>query len=130
LLRFSFILTGVSLLIVVTVLFAVDRGWLFMPTFFYPTIILLLITTLVIYKYLYRIKQPAQFTQLYLLMMVVKLVAYMGYNILMVLEDRKGATANVLFFLLLYFLFTALEIVFLYRLVTAKPPSEIQGKNF
>jgi hypothetical protein len=129
-LRFSLILTGVSLILLAMTFVAVDFGWMLMPTFLYPTVILLLISTIVIYRYLYRIKDPSLFTQMYLLLMVVKLIAYLGYNILMVLEDRKHAAANVLFFLLLYFIFTAIEVAFLYRLVSVKPPSQIPGKNF
>jgi hypothetical protein len=108
----------------------VHFGWIDLPTFLYPTLLLLLISTIIIFRYLHRVKEPAQFTQLYLLLMVVKLIAYLGYNILMVLDDRKGAAANVLFFLLLYFMFTAIEVAFLYRVVARTPPSQIQGKNF
>jgi hypothetical protein len=129
-LRFTLILTGVSLFIIAMTLMAVNFGWMSLPSFFYPTLILLFFSTVVIYRYLCRVNEPSHFTQMFLLLMMVKLIAYLGYNILMVLEDRKGATANVLFFLILYFVFTGIEIVFLYRLVTAKPPSQVQGKNF
>lgn len=129
--RFVVTLTTVTLLIVGLAYLSLDQQWVSaLPSFFYPTIILLAFSTVVIYRYLYRIKEPAQFTQFYLLLMVVKLAAYLGYNILMVLEDRKGAMANVVFFLILYFVFTIIEIAFLYRIVTAKTPTEIGGKNF
>jgi hypothetical protein len=59
--------------------------------------------------------------QLYLLSMVVKLIAFLAYNLVMVLDDRKGAMANVLYFLLVYFIFTAVEIAFLYKRISRNP---------
>ena len=50
-----------------------------------------------------------------------RFIAYLAYNLVVVLEDRVGAFANVIYFLLVYFLFTAIEIGFLYRKVS--PPS-------
>lgn len=50
--------------------------------------------------------------------MAVKLVAYGAYNLLMILKDKSGAAENVVFFMILYLVFTTLEIVFLYRKIT------------
>ena len=55
------------------------------------------------------------FVQLYLLSMAVKLLASLAYCLLMVLDDRQGAILNVIYFLIIYILYTSLEIGFLYR---------------
>ena len=71
-----------------------------------------------IFVYLYKVNKPDFFVQLYLLTMAVKLVAYGAYNLLMILKDKSGAAENVVFFMILYLVFTTLEIVFLYRKIT------------
>ena len=89
-----------------------------LPSFFYQTILFVLFATFVIFRYLYRIDKPDLFVRLYLLTMVLKFIAFGAYNLLVILEDRSGAAANVVLFLVLYLLFTALEIVFLYRKIS------------
>jgi hypothetical protein len=51
--------------------------------------------------------------------MVVKLLAYGAYNVAVIIMDRAGAPSNVVFFLVLYFIFTALEVAFLYRKISS-----------
>jgi hypothetical protein len=89
-----------------------------LPSFFLQTILFLLFATLVVFRYLYRTEKPDFFVQLYLLTMALKLLAYGAYNLIVILEDRRGATQNVGFFMILYLLFTVLEIVFLYRKIS------------
>jgi hypothetical protein len=89
-----------------------------LPSFFFQTLIFLVFSTAVIYAYLQKAATPGFFVQLYLLTMAVKLLAYSAYNFIIVLRDKQGAFANVVFFMLMYGLFTALEIAFLYRKIT------------
>ena len=97
-------------------------GWIqTLPSFLYVTTWLVALTTSVLFVYLYRSDKTRFFVQFYLGSMVIKLVAYLAYNLVVVLEDRAGALANVIYFLLVYFLFTAIETGFLYRKVS--PPS-------
>jgi len=85
------------------------------PTFLYQTVIFLTFSTAIIYGYLFRVSKPDIFVQLYLFMMAVKLMGYGAYAFYMITSDRAGATANVAFFMVLYFIFTILEILFLYN---------------
>lgn len=118
--RFSIVVLAISVLAVILALAAVGNLWVeTLPSFFYPTVILLAFSTILIFKYLYKL-EGSQFTQFYLLLMMVKLVAYLAYNLVVVLQDRAGAVANVLTFLLLYLIYTVTEIAFLYRLVSQK----------
>lgn len=120
-LKFLISLSIVSGLLMALLPLALEFEWIDQrPSFFYQTLILLFFSTAIIYRYLHKVKNPSLFTQLYLLLMVVKLIAYMGYNLFIVLEDKRGANYNVVFFLIVYLVFTLLEIVFLYRQINSK----------
>jgi len=75
--------------------------------------------TTVIYLYLYRSRNESHFVQLYLLSMVVKLIACLAFIVLIVLEHRQRAVANAMYFVVVYAVFTATEIGFLYRQISA-----------
>jgi len=98
---------------------AFNQHWIDkIPSFFYPTLIFLVFATSTIFVYLYKAKSPDYFVQLYLLTMALKFLAYGAYNVLMILEDKDGASYNVAFFMVLYIVFTGLEITFLFRKIT------------
>ncbi len=90
---------------------------------------MLFISTLVIYYKLIRVK-GGTFVQLYLLSMAVKIVAYASFNFIMVLIDKPGANANVVFFLFAYSIFTLIEIAFLYRRFAASWQAKDCPKKF
>jgi hypothetical protein len=93
----------------------VDHQWIEgLPSFFYQTLLFLIFGTGLIYAYLYRSGKPGFFVQLYLLTMLVKFLAYGAYIFIVILEDQAGAVRNVVWFLVLYLSFTALEVGFLY----------------
>lgn len=85
------------------------------PSFTKESLMLLILSMGIIFRYLYRIGQPELFVSLYLLTMVVKLIAYGAYCYFMISSDQAGSAANLVFFLINYLVFTALEIVFLYK---------------
>jgi hypothetical protein len=128
--RFIISLLGVAAMIAGTVLFAVHKQWITQPTFFYQTLILVLFTTVVIFAYLYKVSKPTFFVQLYLLTMMIKIMAYGTYTYFMITEDVDSAFANVVFFLIAYFIFTVLEIGFLYRKISTSHTSQTAPKNF
>ncbi len=101
-----------------------DKGWIpLMPSFLYETTWLVAFITSVIFVYLYRMAKPSLFVQFYLLSLVVKLVACLSYALLVILENRAGAVANVVYLLLVYLLYTGLEIAFLFRRISGSSPS-------
>jgi hypothetical protein len=114
--RFFVVLLASALLIGGLVLMTYELLWIAkLPSFFYQTLIFLTVGTGIMFRYLYRISKPETFVQLYLLMMVVKILAFGAYAFFIVLKDRAGATYNIVFFMICYFIFTALEIAFLFR---------------
>jgi hypothetical protein len=117
--RFFVALLVAAITIAGLTIVAKNLSWInTLPSFLYQTILFLLFATLVVFRYLYRIEKPDFFVQLYLLTMALKLLAYGAYNLIVILEDRRGAAQNVGFFMILYLLFTVLEVVFLYRKIS------------
>lgn len=110
----SFISFGITYLLVSG---GVIAHW---PSFTHESLALLIISVGVLYRYLNRVDKAEQFISLYLLSMVVKLLAYGAYSFFMIARDESGAAYNLVFFLANYFVFTALEIGFLYQKTTGK----------
>jgi hypothetical protein len=127
LIRFFISLAVAAAVVSGFVLWGVNDGWFEFPSFFLKTLIFLGFTTSVIFVYLYKANKPTFFLQLYLMTMVLKLLAYLGYNFIMILNDRASAVGNVVFFMVTYFLFTVVEIVFLYHKISGQNPSENEG---
>jgi hypothetical protein len=69
------------------------------------------------YVLLQKRKDAMQFTQSYLLSVVAKLLIGCIFILVLILADRKGAFANALLFIVSYFIFTVLEVAFLFRKV-------------
>jgi hypothetical protein len=89
------------------------------PEYFYRTLIFLFVGTAGLFRFLLRTKQnrPDFFVQFYLATMVVKLIAYGAYLFVVVTAQTEKTVADVAFFMAVYFIFTAIEIGFLYRQV-------------
>lgn len=106
----------VALIAFAAVRLAAQWSWIaVVPSYNAESLIVLTAFTLVIYRYLDRIRTPAVFVQIYLLTMAIKLLAYGVYVGFMIADDRSGAPANVVFFLVLYVIFTVIEVAFLHR---------------
>jgi hypothetical protein len=93
-----------------------------LPSFYYQSLLLLFISTGGLYYYLLKIreKRPDYFVLFYLASIIIKLLAYGAYLALIIWEDRPGAFGNVVFFIAVYFLFTALEVGFLWQQMNSK----------
>jgi hypothetical protein len=90
------------------------------PDFLYHTLIFLFLATAGLYRFLLKTKQerPDYFVQLYLLTLVVKILGSAAYLFVMVYGHPDPAR-DVVFFMAVYFVFTALEITFLYQKVNS-----------
>lgn len=107
--------------VVVAAAFAAGGSFAFEtnPLFFFQTTGLLFISTVGLYKVLVDMKRdrPEYFVQIYLATLGIKLIAYAAYLVFMVKRQPEMAVENVVFFMIGYVIFTALETVFLYRFV-------------
>lgn len=117
--RFFVVLLVAAVAVAGLTILSVQLSWInSLPSFLYQSILFLVFGTFVVFRYLYRIEKPDFFVRLYLLTIALKFVAYGAFNLIVILADRRGAGANVAFFILVYLLFTALEIGFLYRKIS------------
>jgi hypothetical protein len=98
---------------------AVSKDWIQSPSMFYITLGFVVFSTVLIHSYLVKI-QKDHFIQFYLLLTVVKLIAFLAYNVVILIKDNSQAFVNVTVFLICYLAFTALEIVFLYRHINSR----------
>ncbi len=95
-------------------------GLFTLPSFGAASIVFLTLCTASIYYMLHRTAVKTLFVQLYLLTMVGKMIVYGAYLFIIILKDKTSAIGNVVLFLVTYFLFTILEVGFLYRRMTPK----------
>lgn len=119
--RFFIVAAGIAVVNPAIVNYMFSQNWISQkPSFLYETTFLVTIFTSSIFVYLYRADKGYYFVRLYLLSMVVKILAYLFYNLFMILEDTGLAVNNILYFLLTYGLFTTAEIAFLFHKITGK----------
>ncbi|MGE0586955.1 MAG: hypothetical protein AB7O48_00150 [Cyclobacteriaceae bacterium] len=113
----KFVFTLITAAVAIAVVFGYSIAPL--PSFFYQSLALLLVGTGGIYFYLVDIKRekPDYFVQIYIATLFAKILAYGAYMFFVLWEDKGGAANNALFFMVTYFIFTAIEIIFLYRKV-------------
>jgi hypothetical protein len=91
-----------------------------LPTFFYPSLLLIVAVTVIMFLYLHKVADRDRYVQLFLLLTVVKLVACLAYCTVMVLKRRPDLKTDVVFFIGIYIVFTAAEVFFLYKNVSQK----------
>jgi len=113
-LKFLITLSVAALGVLALSLFGMERQ----PEFLYQTLVFLFLTTAGLFRFLLKTKQerPDYFVQLYLLTLVLKILASSAYLFVLVLGQPEPAR-DVVFFMGVYFVFTALEIGFLYKRV-------------
>ncbi len=100
--------------------FTLLSGWISLaPSYAFEIVVLLALTTLVIYYYLFQWSKtkPQLFAQFYLLSIAIKIAAYGVFVAIIVVLDPKMAISNAILFLISYLLFTVLEVLFLFRQV-------------
>jgi hypothetical protein len=106
--------------LLVVLILGVSQSFSILPSFFYQSLVLLTLSTIGLYYYLVRIRKnrPDFFVHFYLASIAIKLLAYGAYLALIIWEDRPGALENVVFFIAVYAVFTALEVGFLWRQIS------------
>ena len=110
----------VLLLLAAIIIWVCQIAFSAMPSYLYQTIALLFIGTIGIYFFLVDVKKnrPDYFVPLYIATQFVKILAYGSYMLFVVWDQSAEAVNHVMIFMITYLLFTAVEIIFLYRKVT------------
>jgi hypothetical protein len=119
---FALVLTVLS----AAMLLIFELKWVAPPSFGWQIIILLAISTLLIYYYLldWHQTRPDLFTQFYLASIALKILAYGAVIGIIIYFDKPGAVPNAILFLICYVIFTLLEVAFLFRKISGGPPSK------
>lgn len=117
-LRFALVILALSVVILALV---------FNMTFFQPAggwsisiIVYLAIITLVPCYILERLADPQKFTWLYLLSITIRIFISCLFAISFILLDPAGINSNTVLFLAGYVIFTAAEVIFLWRRLNAR----------
>ncbi len=99
-------------------------GWFTHPSFFIEIIIFIALSTIALYWFTTRKLnlQPDDFVKIYLGATVLRILFFGGFIFTLIVLDKLGAKENALLFLVCYFLFTALEVMVLYRQINARRP--------
>lgn len=99
-------------------------GWFTRPSFFSEIIIFLALSTVALYWFTTRKVnlQPDDFVKIYLGATVLRILFFGGFIFSVIILDKVGAEENALFFLVCYFLFTAQEVLVLFRQINAGKP--------
>ena len=108
----SLVLFTVSLAVLATAI-GMTAGRIAHPTFLLLILIALSGATWLVYFYVQQTKRE-DFIKNYLLTIVVKLLAGGIFISALLYLDKEGAEANAIFFMATYFLFTGLEVSFLF----------------
>lgn len=113
--RFLIYLVVLSVVISLLVFTGSYLNWFSVPSFISWTLSYFFVTTLIVYYVLTKPYGAMAFSQLYLLSMVMKLFTGCAFIFIVIYSDQAGAAGNALLFVVSYFLYTALEVIFLYR---------------
>jgi tryptophan-rich sensory protein len=109
------LMVGFTISIYVATQLLVDNGLINQPSFAVATLGTLLFATILIYFFLIynKSKHPLDFVRNYLLTLVLKIIFGGFYAFVIMRLDPPLANSNAAFFLICYFIFTALEVTLL-----------------
>jgi hypothetical protein len=105
-----------SLLVTAAVaqLVAVYSGWMPGPPVFSVVVNIFMVgLTTLVFRIVSAINDQQRFTQVYLATIVIKILAVCSFAAVLIVLDRDHARSNVVFLLLLYAIYTAIEVAFL-----------------
>jgi hypothetical protein len=110
--RFLVLLVGLSLVIYFLVEQLANMELIERPSYLVSTIAVLLVSTFIAFYFLGRSRpsHPLDFVKNYLLSVVLKIMFGGVYVFAIMRFDMPSANANAIFFLICYFIFTALQV--------------------
>jgi hypothetical protein len=131
-LRFALIVSGLALALYLAVTGGSRQGWFAGPSYSEEIVLFLTVSHLALYHVIIRrIEDRAEdFVKIYLGSTVLRILFFGLFIFLLLRFDPESGPSNALFFLLCYFLFTALEVGMLYMdLNNRKPPFKGQKEG-
>ena len=102
-------------------LIALYSGWMTGPPVFSVLMnVFMLSLTLLVFRIVSAINDRQRFTQVYLATIVIKILAVCSLAAVLIILDRNHARSNVVFLLILYAFYTAIEVAYLVLAVRSK----------
>jgi hypothetical protein len=123
-LRFSLALAVLASAILGVLVAGEKFEWFAVPSFSRTIVLFLWLTHIIMYAMVVRQLElrPTDFVKVYLGMTVLRILFFGAFVFLIIRIDRAGAYPNAIVFLVCYFLFTSIEVVALYRVVSNQKP--------
>jgi hypothetical protein len=112
--KFLFIAVLLGAITYLVVKWGVDSGWFSQPSLLLELVIINVLVTFVIYRWLIKLQNPQLFINGYLLSIVVKLIFYAGLLLAIRIINPKVLSANAILVLACYLIFTILEVTVLF----------------
>lgn len=113
-LKFFLTTCAIGAVLITSVYLGNNQGWMVKPSCVWETVLFPALSTLLVFWFLTRFANNS-FIQAYLASIVFKLLVNGGFILIIIFLDRSEAAANAVLFILSYFVFTALEIGFLFN---------------
>ncbi len=101
-----------AVVVMAVTLFLIKVGAITSPSFLQATLVIMTASTALIFLFLSRTnpRQPLDFVRNFMLTLVLKIILSGFYVFVFLRLDPAAANANVTFFIVNYFLFTAYEV--------------------
>ena len=130
-LRFTIMTIALALLIKGCVMSSSLLGWFSPPSFSNVIIVFFGLSTVGLYRFVVNRLglRPQDFVRTYLAATILRILFFGGFAFVVMRLDRPEARHNALFFLVCYFLFTALEVLILFRQVNYQNPTRRGQKD-
>ena len=92
----------------------IGSGWFSQPSLLLELIVINVLVTFIIYRWLFKLQNPQLFVNGYLLSIVVKLIFYSGLLLTVRIISPQALLANAILVLACYIIFTVLEVAVLF----------------
>lgn len=112
--KFFLVATVLGVLTYLAVGWGVDSSWFPQPSLLLELLIINVLVTFVIYRWLFKLQNPQLFVNGYLLSIVVKLIFYSGLLLTIRITSPQALLANAVLVLACYIIFTILEVAVLF----------------
>ena len=112
---FSFLAASIGLALLLVVWLGGRAGWFPQPTYFIEIAIITMATSGYLYRILTKMTDPQVFVNVYLLTIAMKLLFFSVLLFVLRFLEPEAITPNALFLLISYIVFTALEVVVLFK---------------
>lgn len=115
---FTLLATWVAVVLLTVVWLGSRQAWFPQPTRFVEITVITLITSAYLYRMLFKMTRPQVFVNVYLATIAMKLVFFSVLLFVFRFLEQETLVPNAVFLLVAYIIFTALEVMTLFKKVS------------